>query len=51
MLNVAPMANPSPSATKETISPTIAYKPKRKYWSGSPDIQYVSTRKIKLNNI
>lgn len=49
MLNVAPIAKPIPSATNDTIKPTAANKPNRKYSAGSPLIQYVSARNIKLN--
>lgn len=39
MLNVAPIASPMPSATNDTIKPTTAYIPKRKYSAGKPLIQ------------
>lgn len=51
MLNVAPIANPIPSATNDTIRPTTANKPNRKFSAGKPLIQYVSAKKIKLNKI
>lgn len=51
MLNVAPIANPIPSATNDTIRPTTANKPNRKFSAGKPLIQYDSAKKIKLNKI
>lgn len=51
ILNVAPMARPIPSATNDTIKPTAANKPKRKYSVGSPLIQYVKAKNIKLKKI
>lgn len=51
MLNVAPIANPMPSATNATIKPTQAYKPKRKYSVGKPDIQQVNIKNIILYKI
>lgn len=51
MLNVAPIASPMPSATNDTIKPTTAYKPKRKYSAGKPLIQYVNAKNIRLNKI
>lgn len=51
MLNVAPIANPIPSATNDTIRPTTANKPNRKNSAGKPLIQYVSAKKMRLNKI
>lgn len=45
------MARPIPSATNDTIKPTAANKPKRKYSAGSPLIQYVNAKNIKLKKI
>lgn len=36
MLNAAPIANPNPSATNDTIIPTSEYKPNRKCCIGIP---------------
>lgn len=51
ILNVAPMAKPMPSATNDTINPIAANKANRKYSAGSPLIQYVNAKNIRLNKI
>lgn len=51
MLNAAPIANPSPSATNDIIIPISEYNPNLNSCNGIPLKKYVNVMNIMLNRI